>query len=235
MNAAGAALGTVGFVYIVGAFSLSLRYDGLGLPGHQTAAVTPREVLLAAGLRTLVVWVLAGVAVAFVLAVGHQWLAGHIHRRWRTRWGWIAVGALAIALLFVRVLWPLALLVGVLLTTHATMSWDAFSARRVVVTVLAIGLVAVAYEADRITYLVEETCVVVKEPAGKRCGTLVGQHDRGFHLGVGVGSKAPYVLFVPAFRVLRASATKRPARVSSEKARQRRKLVIRRVFEIRVR
>ena len=38
---------------------------------------------------------------------------------------------------------------------YATVTWDAGSARRPIVIALAIAVVAVVYEADRITYLVE--------------------------------------------------------------------------------
>ena len=232
---AGAAVGAVGLVYVVGALSLSLRYEGFGLPGQQTAAVTPREVLLAAGLRTLVVWIALGVGVVLVLTARQQRLARAIQRRLRTRSGLVAVVVLVVALLFVRVLWPLAAVLAILATTYATVTWDATSARRLVVTALAIGVVAVVYEADRITYFVESTCVNVKEPTGRACGLLVGQQDRGFYLGLSERSGRARLLFVPAERVSSSSTRKQLARVADRYARSRRQSLVSRVPDIRVR
>ena len=65
--AAGAVGAAVALVYVIGGASLSLRYEGFGLPGHQAAAQTPREVLLAAGLRTLAVWTLVGAVLVLSL------------------------------------------------------------------------------------------------------------------------------------------------------------------------
>jgi hypothetical protein len=232
---AGAAVGAVGLVYVVGALSLSLRYEGFGLPGQQTAAVTPREVLLAAGLRTLVVWIGLGVAVVLVLTAREQRLARAIQRRLRTPSGLVAVAVLVLALLFVRVLWPLAVVLAILVTTYATVTWDAVSARRPVVIALAIAVVAVVYEADRITFLVESTCVNVKEPAARACGLLVGQQDRGFYLGVSEGPGVARLVFVPAERVSSSSTRKQKARVAERYSRSRRKSVIARLPGIRVR
>jgi hypothetical protein len=232
---AGAAVGAVGLVYVVGALSLSLRYEGFGLPGQHTAAVTPREALLAAGLRTLVVWITLGVAVALVLTARQDRLARAIQQRLRTRSGRVAVALLVVALLFVRVLWPLAAVVAILVTTHATVIWDPASARRLLVIAVAISAVAVFYEADRITYFVESTCVNVKEPAGRACGLLVGQQDRGFYLGVSEVSGTARLVFVPADRVSSASTRKRLARVAERYARSRRKSLVARLPDIRVR
>jgi hypothetical protein len=232
---AGAAVGAVGLVYVVGALSLSLRYEGFGLPGQQTAAVTPREVLLAAGLRTLVVWIALGVGVVLVLTARQQRLARAIQRRLRTRSGLVAVVVLVVALLFVRVMWPLAVVLAILVTTYATVTWDAASAKRPIVTALAIAVVAVVYEADRITYLVESTCVNVREPAGRACGLLVGQQDRGFYLGVSERPGVARLVFVPAARVSSSSTRKRRARVADRYTRTRRKSVVARLPGIRVR
>jgi hypothetical protein len=232
---AGAAVGAVGLVYVVGALSLSLRYEGFGLPGQQTAAVTPREVLLAAGLRTLVIWIALGVAVALALTARNAALARAIQQRLRTRAGLAAVVVLMVALVFVRVLWPLGAVLAILVTTYATVTWAPSSARRLLVTALAIGGVAVLYEADRITYFVESTCVNVKEPAGRACGLLVGQQDRGFYLGVSERRGVARLLFVPAARVSSSSTRKRLARVEERYARSRRKAVVARLPGIRVR
>jgi hypothetical protein len=232
---AGAAVGAVGLVYVVGALSLSLRYEGFGLPGQQAAAVTPREVLLAAGLRTLLVWVALGVAVALALAASGARLARAIEHRVRTHRGRLAIVVIAIALLFARVLWPLAAVVAILATSYATVTWPAASARRVLVTALAIGLVAVAYEASRITYYVEWTCVGVNQPVGRACGVLVGQQDRGFYLGVPAGPDPARLLFLPAARVGNASTHKLLARVDRRHSEDRRTTIVSRLTDIRLR
>jgi hypothetical protein len=229
---AGAVLGGVGFIYVVGALSLSLRYSAFGLPGQQAAAVTPREVLLAAGLRTLVIWLAIGAAIALALTARDRWLARRIRDVMRTRWARAAIAILAIALLFMRVLWPLAVLVGVLVTTYATVTWDGPSVKRVVVTVLALGLVTVAYEADRISYVVESTCVDVEDPAGRSCGVLVGQQDRGFYLGDPGSGR---LLFLPAGRVASASSRRQPTRASQPARDDRREPVVSRLVGVRVR
>jgi hypothetical protein len=234
-SVAGAAVGAVGLVYVVGALSLSMRYDGFGLPGQATAAVTPREVLLAAGLRTLVVWAAIGVAIALVLAAGGRRVARAIDRWVRTPVGLAAVAAIAIALLFARVLWPLAALVAILVTAYATAHWEAASWRRILVTALSIGVVTVAYEADRITYYVEWTCVGVKEPGGRACGVLVGEQDRGFYLAITDRPSFGHLLFVPAARVTSASTRKQLARVTGSRAKERRKTIVTRLVDIRVR
>jgi len=234
-SVAGAAVGAVGLVYVVGALSLSMRYEGFGLAGQQAAGVTPREVLLAAGLRTLVVWVALGVAVALILAAGGRRVARAIDQRLRTPVGLAVFGAIAIALLFARVLWPLAAFLAILVTAYATVHWDATSWRRILVTALSIGVVAVAYEADRITYYVEWTCVGLKEPGGRACGVLVGEQDRGFYLAITDRPSAGRLLFVPSARVTSASTRKQRARITGTRARARRETVVTRVVDIRVR
>lgn len=229
---AGAVVGGAGFIYIVGALSLSLRYAAFGLPGQQAAALTPREVLLAAGLRTLVIWVAIGAGIVLALTVHDRWLAERITELVRRRWAQVALAVLALALLFLRVWWPLALLIGVLVATYATVTWDGPSLKRVLVTVLALGLVTVAYEADRISYYVEWTCVAVKDPVGESCGVLVGQQDRGFYLGVPDGGE---LLFAPAARVVHASSTRRLARATQPARDDRRETLVSRLVGVRVR
>jgi hypothetical protein len=234
-SVAGAAVGAVGLVYVVGALSLSMRYEGFGLAGQQAAAVTPREALLAAGLRTLVIWVALGVAVAIALAARGRRIARAIEQRLRTPLGLAAIAALVIALLFARVLWPLAAVLAIVVTAYATVHWEAASWRRLLVTALSIGLVAVAYEADRITYYVEWTCVGLKDPGGRACGVLVGEQDRGFYLATAERPAAGRLLFVPASRVASASSRKQLARVTGSRARARRETIVSRVPDIRVR
>jgi hypothetical protein len=231
-TAAGALVGGVGFIYVVGALSLSLRYEGYGLPGQHTAAVSPREVLLTAGLRTLVVWVAIGSLVAWGLIWRGRWLARWIKRQLRTGPGLAVAVVIGAVLLCLRVLWPFVAYLGVLATAYATATWwSASSVKRLLVTTLAIGATTVAYEADRISYIVERACVNLKDPGRRTCGLLVGQQDRGFYIGVRdvVGAR---LVFVPSARVESASTRKEPLRVN---AGDRRKTVILRVTDIRVR
>jgi hypothetical protein len=60
VNAAGAAGAAIASVYAVGSIVMSLRYEGFGLSGQEAVAVTPREVLLFAGTRSLVIWAAVG-------------------------------------------------------------------------------------------------------------------------------------------------------------------------------
>jgi hypothetical protein len=231
-NAAGALLGGVGFIYVVGALSLSLRYEGYGLPGQHTAALSPREVLLTAGLRTLVVWVAIGAVIAWALTWWERRPARWIKRRLQTKEGIAVAVLIGVALLCLRVVWPFVAYLGILATAYATATWwSASSVKRLLVTALAIGATTVAYEADRISYIVERTCLNVKDPGRRTCGLLVGQQDRGFYVGVrdAVGVR---LVFVPAPRVASASTRKEPLRVE---AGDRRKTVILRVPGIRVR
>jgi hypothetical protein len=197
--------------------------------------VTPREVLLAAGLRTLVIWVSVGVAFALILGRGKRRIARMLRRRRRTRLGCAVVAALAIGLLFAHVLWPLATLVGVLATTYATVTWPPASVPRVLIATLAIGLVAVAYEADRLSYYVERACVSGKDPTETPCGLLVGQRDTGFYLGVTERPGVADLLFMPTSRVVRARSHKELSRVPEPAARDRRKSIVDRIVHLRVR
>jgi hypothetical protein len=259
--AAGAIGAGVALVYVIGGMSLSLRYEGFGLPGQQAAALTPREVLLAAGLRTLVLWAAIGVALILALRALPDGAVQTVARRLRTRWGLLAVAALAVALLLVlKVWWPLAALGALLAIVLASVHWRSHPVRRVLVSALSIGLVAISYEADRISYLVEWTCVRAattsaasgadaaaaasahQNGARRVCGTLIGQQDRGFYLGVpGTADRSeqgagPYrLVFIPATVVEEAYSDKRLARVIPSSAEARREPLRSRLSDIRVR
>jgi hypothetical protein len=250
--AAGAVTAAVALLYVIGGASLSLRYQGFELPGQVTAAQTPREVLLVAGLRTLAIWILVGVALTLAL----WWLpdaAGRPVARWICRpVGFLAAAAVALVLLFVlSVWWPLAAYAAVLAIVLTSVRWRERRIRRVVATVAAIALVAVAYEADRLSFFVERTCVTLGPGAGsvdetrstvdsEICGTLVGQQDRGFYLGVPIPreeahSRPQELLFVPAARVRQAKSDKRVIRVTADTAANRRERLVSRLGDIRVR
>jgi hypothetical protein len=244
---AGAA-GGVALLYVIGGASLSIRYDGLGLPGNQAAAQTPREMLLAAGLRTLVVWTLVGAALVLSLVRVPDVTPPAVTRRLRKRRGPAAAAAVAVVLLLVlKVWWPLAAFAALVMIVIVTVRWRERTLARALVGVAAVTLVTVAYEADRLTYVVERTCVtpaVYGDPvpgATPVCGTLVAQLDRGFYLGVPLPARGeertqPQALvFVPADRVQQAVSSKQQVSVTTSQAEARRERLLSRLFDIRVR
>jgi hypothetical protein len=247
ISAAGAVGASVALIYVIGGASLSLRYEGFGLPGQQSAADTPREVLLAAGLRTLAVWAVLGVVLVLALRALPDPFVEAIADRVKRPSGLLAVGAIALVLvLLLNVLWPVVAFGAVLAIVLASVHWKARPLRRIVVSVLSIGLVAVAYEADRITYEIEWTCVDVVPSAGgtgeRLCGMLVGQLDRGFYLGVPGGTDRTTdkagryrLAFIPAAHVEQAYSRKQLARVITSKADARREPLRSRPWDIRVR
>ena len=243
-------LGAVGagaaLVYVIGGTSLSMRYAGLGLPGNQAAAQTPREILLAAGLRTLVVWTLVGAALVLALVRVPDHTPPAIARRLRRRRGPVAAAVVALVLLLVlRVWWPLAAFAAVVAIVLVTVRWGDRSFARAVVGVAAVTLVAVAYEADRLTYIVERTCVTRAVagdpvPGAPVCGTHVAQLDRGFYLGVslpppGAHTAPQELVFIPADRVQEAVSRKQQVMVTTNEAEARREPLLSRLFNLRVR
>jgi hypothetical protein len=261
LAAAGAVGAVIALIYVVGGTSLALRYEGLGLPGNLSAALTPREVLAAAGLRTLAVWTALGAVLVFALRAipdatvlrGAGWLG--------TRWGVGAVAAAGLLLLLtLRVWWPLAAVVAVLTIILSSVYWRSRPVRRFLAALLSVALVAVAYEADRLTYRLERTCVrylsspEVNEsataPRGERtrgtqriCGTLIGQQDRGFYLGAENQTEIPAdsasegdrLLFIPQTKVEDAYSEPQLARVLTSSADDRRETLVSRLWNIDVR
>jgi hypothetical protein len=231
----------VALVYVIGGASLALRYDGFGLPGHQAAAQTPREVLLAAGLRTLAVW--AVISVAMVALLGRLPMATKraLARRLRRPAGMLAAAAVALALLLLlRVWWPLAAYAAVLVVVLSSVHWWDRPLARLLATVAAVAVVGVAYEADRLSYVVERSCVTLAQESGRVCGTLVGHQDRGFYLGVPVAAAGAHsppqeLVFIPAERVREAESDNQLLRVTTERADTRRARLPSRLWNLRVR
>jgi hypothetical protein len=253
--AAGAIGAGVALVYVIGGASLTLRYQGFGLPGQQAAALTPREVLLAAGLRTLALWAVIGLVMLLGLGLLPDEPVRAVASRLRTREGVLAVIVVALALLLVlEVWWPLAGLAALLAILLVSVYWESRPVRRFLVSALSIGIVAVAYEADRLSYLIERTCVLTADPSGasegvaapaappgvrqerRVCGILVGQQDRGFYLGVGTPEGDPYrLVFLPASMVERAYSETQLARVIPSRAEDRREPLRSRLWGVSVR
>ena len=259
--AAGAIGAAVALLYVIGAASLSLRYEGFGLPGQQAAALTPREVLLAAGLRTIVIWAALGLALVFALRALPDATVREFALRLRKPSGVLAVTAVALVLLLVlNVWWPLAAFGALLSIIFASVHWKSRPLPRLIVGVLSIALVAVAYEADRLAYILEWTCVAVARTADPNqndpvagssppvqagqttCGALIAQQDRGFYLGVpstadaATGEAGPYRLaFIPGTRVEYAYSQRQLTRVIASRAEVRREPLLSRLWNIQVR
>ena len=110
ISVAGAAGAAAGIVYLAGGVVLSLRYEGLGLSGQQAVGLTPREVLLFAGARSLLLWWLVGLAVVLLLLRFVPRLGGVRVRRAPVLA--VLIAAVLAGLLLLRVWWPLATLVA---------------------------------------------------------------------------------------------------------------------------
>jgi hypothetical protein len=252
VNAAGAAGAAIGLVYGIGGVVLSFRYDGFGLTGQQAVAYTSREVLLFHGARSLFLWALLGAALVFSLRALPEGTPKAIEARLWTRWGLIVV-ALAFALFLVlRTVWPLAALGAILAILLFEARWTGRPLARFLASALAVAVVAAAYEADRITYQLDWTCVdVAADAEGGRasersCGILIGQTDRGYYIGQPRSSsslsKAPFepasryrLVFIPADRVAGSYAGKQKARVIRAQADSRREWLPARLGDIEIR
>lgn len=85
--------------------------------------------------------------------------------------------------------------------------------------------------------MMEETGPTVDS---RTCGTLVGQQERGFYLGVPVAAPGEHtrpqgLVFVPADQVRQATSHKQRVLVTRIHAEARRKRLISRLWNIRVR
>lgn len=261
LSVAGAAGAAVALVYLVGGMVMSMRYDAFGLTGQQAIAYTPREVLLVAGVRSLTLWAILGVLAG--LAVGRlPDRVGYGAVGWLYRPSGLAVLAVVVvALLFLLdVWWPLAALGALLVVVTTTVRWRNHPTRRFLVSAAVIAVVAAAYESDRISYLIDWTCVEVSGGSGlkdgsaqfglhplgrgslRACGVLIGQDDHGYYIGSQGTWRNPQpggpryrLLFIPEDRVLTAYAQKESLRAIDARVDDRRKPLRLRLWDIRVR
>lgn len=261
LNAVGAAGAAVGLVYAIGGVVLSLRYEGFGLSGQEAAAVTPREILLFTGARSLAIWTLLGIALVLTVNFLSGDLKEAVRTRWRKRRNLLILSVAVVPLLLVlRVWWPLAALLAVLGIMVVTASLAERAVARFLLTAALIALVALAYEADRLTYQLDWTCVSRtptsaaagadgnrSRPRGRTdtggvCGIQVGHNDRGFFIGrPGAGSRSLRareryrLVFIPTALVAQASIRKQKATVVENHADARRRTLGSRLTHIEVR
>jgi hypothetical protein len=214
---------------------LGFRYQGFGLPG-QAVTITPREQLLIRGGVAMVVWTALGVLLVFALELIHRRMADSSPSPRLRRVVDLGFGAAAVvSLLLLRVWWPL-LALGAVVLVAASIRWRSRPVVRFLVCALAVGVVAVAYEADRLRFIVEQTCVDTRNRQGSECGLLIGQTDRGIYLGrLATDDRPSELVFVPAPRVERASTVKRDARVIAPEARARRRPIRSRLLSLDIR
>jgi hypothetical protein len=235
LNALGAVGAAVGIVYVIGGVVLSLRYEGFGLSGQQGVALASRELLFFYGGRSLVIWALLGGLLVFVLWQLPERTVKPVAERVRTPLGVGVTVVVVVALMPVlHVWWPLAAIVAVVVILMAVTYWRSRPVALFLMSAAAIALVAVAYEADRLKYVVDEACVVLADGDGRACGLLIGQNDRGTYLGRPSG-ESYRLLFIPAERVLEASSEKRGAHVTPDRAEARRESPAGRVLGLEIR
>ncbi len=239
VNAAGAAGAAIASVYAIGAVVMSLRYEGFGISGQEAVAVTPREVLLFAGSRSLAIWTAVGLIITIGLRRLQGELAGTLVAWLRRPPGIVALSALVVALVALpHVVWPLAVVFALGLLLAGATSWHARPVLRAVAAAAAVAAVALGVEADRLRYQLVVSCVDVDATRTPRCGILVGQNELGTYVATppatGARSGRYAMIFVPAARVRTASSHKEPRMVIEEFARARRRPLLDRLLGIRI-
>jgi hypothetical protein len=253
----GAALagGAAALAYCVGAAVLTFRYDGFGMPGQQLVGVTPREQLLIRGGVTLLVGTLAGallVAIGWVAAalaarrlpdeapgrVGHSALAARrLPDEAPARVGHSALAAVIAAELVLlataHVFWPMWLVVALAVYVWMAVRHPEQIVGRAIVGAVAIAVVTLSYESNRLRYGIEDARVITRSPRVDVKGILIGQNDRGVYLGVDRrrGGGLLTVVFVPPNRVVEMHTTSRTAIVDRPSQRARREPVRERVWD----
>lgn len=243
LSAAGAAGAAVGLFYAVGVGVLSFRYEGFGFSGQDAVAVTPREQVLIRGGNALLVW--TGLGLALGLAVAGLRRSGRLSAWWervdRRTPDWAPAAVLAavllVLLLVLRVWWPLLACCAVATFLVASRRLAGRPIARLIVYGVAIGAVAVSYEADRLRFVTQNACVEFTDGRRAECGVLVSNADRGMH--VGVVSRQPgaasELVFLPAERILRASIERATVRVNATAEEARREPLRSRIWKIDIR
>lgn len=230
--AAALAGGFAAFAYFVGAAVLTFRYDGFGLPGQQLVGVTPREQLLVRGTVTLLLWTAIGSVFFGLAAVAERKIQDRDNRRRAlTAMGGLAAVALIILIFAAHVFWPLLMVVAVMLFMALPFLGAAHGVARVAICVVAIGLVALSYESDRLHYGIEWSVARLRAPDEVAEGVLIGQNDRGLYLGVeGRPGRRLTVLFIPSGRVVSLRSTPQRRTVDTPAGEARREPVRLRIW-----
>ena len=235
VSAAGAAGAAVGVVYLIGGAVTSLRYEGFGLSGRQGVAVTPRELLLVRGTVSLVIWTVVGVVLVLALELLSERVAPAISDRLTSRPGLVGMVAAGVVLLLVlHVWWPLLAYGAILTVFFTSVHWRERPLARFLLSAVAVAAVAAAFEADRLSFLLERSCADVADEPAPVCGILIGQNDRGLYLGVPEGA-VHVLVFLPAARLEVVRSEKGPARVIESRAAARRKPLRSRLIDLDVR
>jgi hypothetical protein len=233
ISVAGAAGASVGLVYAIGGVVLGFRYEGFGLSSH-TVTVTPREQLLLRGGVAMTVWTVLGLILVLALETASRRLNGSFSA---VTYRAVALGLAAVAvvlLLVLHVWWPL-LAVGAVGVAFVTSRWRSRPVVRFLACAVAVGAVAVAYEADRLRFIVERTCVDYSRPSGRVCGILIGQTDRGIYLGETARQDRSSLILVPANRVQWSTTVRTRAAVIESQARARRRPIRSRLLHLDIR
>jgi small neutral amino acid transporter SnatA (MarC family) len=256
---AGIVGGAVGLVYAVGAVVLLLRYAGFQF-GAQTLAVTPREQILIRGGVALALWGTIGAALITVVRFGLRaltMLQKHPAPREQPRAASssppatpsirgpsrLAVFIVAAVACFLVVLlahrwWIFAALLAVPCIALAVTRWHGRPALWLPVSALAVAVVAAAYEADRLSYVVEWRCVRMSASTDTTCGVDLATKSEGVYLGQPreKGSTSPSrVVFIPSSKVAGSYTVTRKEGVTPDQTVSRRRSLLSRVFDVSVR
>jgi hypothetical protein len=259
---AGIAGGAVGLVYAVGAVVLLLRYGGFQF-GAQTLVVTPREQILIRGGVALALWGAIGAAVITAMRLVVRTLTAlRKHRASREPRNpgssrppakpsdtgrsrsalLIAVGiaagmACVLVLLLAHRWWILVAGLAVPSIALAVSRWHGRPALWLPLSALAIAIVAAAYEADRLSYVVEWRCVQMSAGT-ENCGIDIATRSEGVYLGQpreSGSTRASRVLFIPSSKVVSSYTETHEERVTPEQAVSRRRSLLSRLVDLQLR
>jgi hypothetical protein len=244
----GAVAGIGALIFFVGSSILALRYDGLGLPPLRAATAVTREYAFGIGAQALAVW---GVCAAAIAYLPGRWIYDrHLGTTPKVLWGWLlTLVAICVVLLMTLHRWfPLALVVA-LAWEVAALSLIRRRLLRTLATVSAVGLAVIAYEADRVNYVLDRAFVEVKSrrdsanltglPDKQKqvknpdrfcvqghyiiCGPLLGWRDGGLLLGAaGDEYRPPRIMFLPASRIVNVYVEKAHAHLTDDLRNRRR-------------
>jgi hypothetical protein len=147
------------------------------------------------------------------------------------------VVACLLVLLLAHRWWVLVAVLAVPSIALAVARWRGRPALWLPVSALAIAIVATAYEADRLNYIVEWRCVQMSAGT-ETCGIDIATTSDGVYLGQPRergSTDASQVLFIPSARVASSYTVTRKERVTPEQAVSRRRSLLSRLLGLEVR